>query len=265
MTEVSQSQLSQEAMRIALWEAPLPELDAATLSALSQLDDKDNTQAVGNKSGGDSSKLPELGPLEPEFKSWESVGSTIVHKAVALSGFNPGSEKFDPVAWEKFLNKFATIPFFLKYTLDYRDAAISKTSLKKAVDAVADLLENIMTKEDFKGIVETMKKIGQLALENEGRKQSNSNQQVGALSRHNGHLYLGAVRTRVEMEYKKSKGHEQLNQGLSVYRGYGDLDFDMCKSQSSKLKTWQRKNVEEWEKDGSSNGKKPNDSPAWDN
>lgn len=264
MTQISQAQLDREAVEIALWEAPSPQPDDDTIYGLLQSDSGNNTQGVGNHAAGDNSSLPELGPLS-KFGSWESVGSTIIHKTVALSGFNPGSEKFDLVAWAKFLQIFSTIPFFLNYTFDHRKPFISKTSLKGAVDAVSDLLQNIMTPANFQGIVTTMKKIGQLALESEGKTQSNSNQQVGALARYNNTLYVGAIRTTVEMEYKKSKGHEQLNQTLTVYRGYGVLDFDKCKRNAEKLLSWDSKNVDDWEKGTASADKPPNDSPAWKN
>ncbi|MCG3754394.1 hypothetical protein [Amycolatopsis sp. Poz14] len=262
MTEISQSHLGREALEIALWQTSYPELEAAARSALQDFDADSNAQGVGNKAAGDNSLLPDLGPLS-KFGSWESVGSTIVHRAVTLSGFNPGSEKFDPVAWSVFLQKFSTIPFFLTYTFDNRDASISKTSLKKAVEAVSDLVENIMTPENFQGIVTTIQKIGQLALENEGRKQKNSNQQVGVLSRHQSALYLGAVRTAVEMEYKSGKGYEQLNQTIYVYRGYGVLDFEKCKRHADTLLKWDGQDVDDWEKDTASSSKPPNESPAW--
>jgi hypothetical protein len=262
MTEISESQLRREAVEIALWQMPSPKPDAATMSLLSQFDSESDEQAVGNKAAGDGSSLPDLGPLA-DFRSWESLASTIVHKAVSVSGFNPGSAKFDPGAWENFLTKFSTIPLFLRYTSDHREASISKVSLEKAVDAVADLVQNIMTPEDFQGIVTTMKKIGTLALENAGQKQKNSNQQVGVLSRHNKNLYLGAVRTVVEMEYKSGKGYEQLQQTLTIYRGYGVLDFDKCIRHARTLLEWDRDDVPEWEQKTASARKPPNESPAW--
>jgi hypothetical protein len=262
MTEISQFQLSREAVEVALWDTPSPELDAAMMAELSQLDSGDNDQAVGNKAGGDGSVLPDLGSLS-SFGSWESVASTIVHKAVTLSGFNPGSPDFDPVAWNNFIQKFATIPFFLTYTFDNRQASITKLSLKNAVDAVSDLVENIMTPQNFQGIVTTIKKIGTLALENKGQTQKNTNQQVGVLSRHASTLYLGAVRTDVTMEYKKGKGYEQLQQTLNVYRGYGVLDFDKCRRHSDTLLKWDGQDVDDWENGTASASKPPNESPAW--
>jgi hypothetical protein len=262
MTEISQAQLSREAVEVALWELPPPELDAATRDAIRELDSGDKDQAVGNKAGGDGSQLPDLGALS-SFGSWESVGSTIVHKAVTLSGFNPGSATFDPVAWNKFIEKFATIPFFLTYTFDNRNASITKLSLKNAVDAVSDLVQNFMTPQNFEGIVTTIKKIGTLALENQGQSQKNTNQQVGVLSRHASALYLGAVRTDVSMEYKKGKGYEQLQQSLTVYRGYGVLDFNKCQRHSATLLKWDGQDVDDWENQTASAPKPPNESPAW--
>ncbi|HEX6356336.1 hypothetical protein [Actinophytocola sp.] len=262
MTEISQSQLRREAVEIALWQMPSPEPDAATMSALSQFDSGSNDQAVGNNAAGDGSSLPDLGPLS-SFGSWESVASTIVHKAETISGFNPGSPNFDPVAWDNFLKKFSTIPFFLTYTYDNRNASISSLSLEKGVEAVSDLIQNLMTPENFQGIVTSIKKMATLALQNKGQSEKNSNQQVGVLSRHASQLYLGAVRTDVAMEYKSGKGYEQLQQTLNIYRGYGVLDFDKCKRNSDKLLGWDGQDVDDWEKGTASASKSPNDSPAW--
>ncbi|ATL70465.1 hypothetical protein [Nocardia terpenica] len=262
MTEISQSQLRREIVEVALWQTPSPKPDAAMMSLLSHFDFQSNDQAVGNKAGGDGSTLPEMGPLST-FGSWESVASTIVHKAVTLSKFNPGSAEFDVIAWSNFLQKFATIPFFLTYTFDNRQANISSMSLTKGVDAVSDLLQNIMTPQAFGGVVESIKKIAQLALENKKETQKNSNQQVGVLSRHASSLYLGAVRTEVEMQYKEGKGYEQLTQRLGVYRGYGVLDFDKCKRHAETLLEWDGKDVGEWEQETASYPKPPNTSPAW--
>lgn len=262
MTNISPAQLNREAREVALWQTPYPKPDAATLASLTQLTGESDDQGAGNKAGGDQSILPGLGPLA-SFGTWESVGSTIVHQAELLSDFNPGSVKFDPVAWENFLKKFSTIPFFLTYVYDYRTASISKVSLEKAVDAVSDLIQSFMTPENFAGVVTSIQKIGQLAMESEGKKEKNSNQQVGVLSRHESKLYLGAVRTSVEMEYKTGKGFEQLHQDISVYRGYGVLDFDKCIRHAETLLRWDRQDVGEWEAQTASEPYKPNDSPAW--
>ncbi|ATL70464.1 hypothetical protein [Nocardia terpenica] len=263
MTEISQSQLRREIVEVALWQTPSPKPDAAMMSLLSHFDFQSNDQAVGNKAVKDDSRLPEMGPLST-FGSWESVASTIVHKAATLSNFDPRSPEFDVIAWDNFLGKFATMPFFLTYTDIVRAAEISSLSLAKGINTVSDLLENIMTKQDFDGVVTSIKKIGQLALENEGKTQKNSNQQVGVLSRHAEKLYLGTVRTVVVMRYKEGKGYEQLTQLLVARCAYGVLDFDKCKRHADTLLGWDRQDVEDWEKETASYPKPPNTSPAWD-
>jgi hypothetical protein len=263
MTEISQSQLRREAVEIALWLTPPPAPDAATLSELSRFDSGSNDQGVGNNAVGDGSSLPDLGPDLQIFGSWESVAATIVHKAETMSNFNPGSPAFDPVAWENFLKKFATIPFFLSYTYDYRDASVSSLSLEKGVDAVSDLVQNIMTPENFDGIVTSIKKLATLALQNKGQAEKQNNQQVGVLSRKASKLNVGAVRTDVAMQYKEGKGYQQLTQTLHIYRGYGVLDFDKCKRNASKLLAWDGQDVDEWANGTDSASLQPNDSPAW--
>ncbi|GAA3487068.1 hypothetical protein [Streptomyces cremeus] len=264
MTDISTSRLHREALELALWETSSPQPDAASASLLSQFDSGSDDQGVGNNVVGDGSRLPDLGPLS-DFGSWESVAATIVHKAESVSGFDPGGTNFDLKAWNAFLTKFATIPLCTQYTYDYREANISSLSLKNAIDAVDDLVKSFMSPENYLGIVESIKKVGQLALSTQKQTQKNSNQQIGCLSVHASKLYLGAIRTTVSMEHKKGKGYEQLAQTLQVYRGYGVLDFDKCKRSADKLLAWDGKDVDEWANETASASQKPNDSPAWDN
>ncbi|MET7357241.1 hypothetical protein ABZS76_02210 [Streptomyces sp. NPDC005562] len=264
MTEISQSQARREAAELALWETPSPEPDAAALSLLSRFDSGSDDQGVGNNAVGDGSRLPDLGALS-DFGSWESVAATIVHKAESVSGFDPGGTTFDLKSWNNFLTKFASIPLCLQYTYDYREASISSLSLKSALDAVDDLLKSFMSPENYLAIVESIKKVGQLALSTERQTQKNSNQQIGCLSVHASKLYLGVVRTTVSMEHKKGKGYEQLTQSLQVYRGYGVLDFDKCRRSADKLLDWDGKDVDDWANGTASASQQPNQSPAWDN
>jgi hypothetical protein len=262
MTEIGQSHLRGEAVEIALWEMPSPGLDAAMTSALAQFDSKNQEQVVGNVDVGDGSGLPDLGPLS-SFGSWENVASTVLFKTAALSGFNPGSLDFDPVAWRKFLQKFAMIPFFLTYTFDNRNVSISPLSLGKVIDAVSDLVQNFMTPQNFEDVKTAIKKMAALAVRNEGQPEKDSNQQLGLLSRHAGELYIGAVRTALAMQYKESKGgYEPLQQTLAIYRGYGVLDFDKCIRNASTLLTWGTQ-VNAWVRNTNSYAVSPNDSPAW--
>ncbi|MFT2015985.1 hypothetical protein ACMA1D_09105 [Streptomyces sp. 796.1] len=262
MAGISAAQQHQEDLEVALWDAPSPRPEASARYEVAAVDADGNDQAVGNKAAGDGSSLPDLGPLSA-FGTWESVASTIMHRAVAISDFNPESEVFDPVSWNNYLQKFSTMPFFLSYTSDQRDANISSLSLEKGVNAVDDLLKNILAPAAWEGVLTSIQKIGQLALESEGKTQKQSNQQTGVLSRRSSRLYLGVVRTMVEMKYKSGKGYEQLEQTIVVRRGYGELDFEKCKRSASKILEWDSKNVDEWEKGTGSYHKPPNNSPAW--
>ncbi|MBB5803055.1 hypothetical protein F4560_002823 [Saccharothrix ecbatanensis] len=261
MTEIGQSHLRGEAVEIALWEMPSPRLDAAMTSALAQFDSKNQEQVVGNVDVGDGSGLPDLGPLS-SFGSWENVASTVLFKTAALSGFNPGSLDYDPVAWNKFLQRFSTIPFFATYTVDRRSASISPLALDKIVDAVSDLVQNFMTPQNFEDVKTAVKKMAALATRTEGQPEKDSNQQLGLLSRNVGKLYLGAVRTTVAMRYKQGKGYEAPPQTLDIYRGFGVLDFDKCIRHANTLLTWGTQ-VNAWVRNTNSYAVSPNDSPAW--
>ncbi|MEV4237010.1 hypothetical protein ACIBJI_10805 [Nocardia sp. NPDC050408] len=262
MTEISQSQLRREAVEITLWQMPSHKPDAATMSELSQFDSESAELAVGNIAVEDGSSLPDLGPLS-KFSTWESVAATLMRKAASLSGFNPESTAFDPVAWNNYIYKFSAMPAFSGYRNDTRSTFISPLSLGKVVDAVEDLAQSFMTPENFNAVMETIKKIGQLALENQGEAEKQSFQQVGLLSRNRGNLYLGVVRTEVTMMYKAGKGYEQLQQDLSICCRYGVLDFDNCIRNASTLLQWDPVDMTEWEGGTASASYSPNQCPAW--
>lgn len=261
-------QRQQEALQIASWAMPSPMVQYPELAkklkgplasaAFAGTLDK----GVGNVFGGDSSLLPDMGPLA-DFESWESVAATICHRAEKTSGFNPGDTKFDQNAWNEYLRKFSTIPFFLSFTSDSRSASISSLSLEKSVSAVDDLIKSFVTADVFTAVVTSIKKIAQLAIENEGQTQKNNSQQQGVLSRKGSQLYLGTIRTEVTMEYKSGKGYEQLSQSLSIHRAYGVLDFSKCKRNSDLIREWDGRDAEEWGANTASYSKRPNGSPAW--
>ncbi|MEV5887328.1 hypothetical protein AB0L74_32560 [Streptomyces sp. NPDC052020] len=263
MTEISQSQLQREAMELELWKMPPPQPDAATMSKLSQLASK-SEQVTGNQPAGDDDPVPDLGPLQA-FKTWDSVASTIWHKAATSTNFQPASTTFDPVAWTAFINKLGTFPMFLRWVTDNRQVVISSTSVSQAVSAVDDLVKNFVTETDYKGILTSLQKMATLAMNNEGQDEKDSQQQAGVISHYQGKLYVGAVRTAVEMRYKKGKGYEQLTQNLSIFRGYGVLDFDGCKRHADELFKWDGQSLSEWAGDSNSANEQPNQSPAWGN
>ncbi|MED7949757.1 hypothetical protein PUR61_10285 [Streptomyces sp. BE20] len=263
MTEINQSQSSREAAEIALWATPSPSPDVSTIPELVTLGAASNDQEVGNKAVGDGSALPDLGPLS-SFDSWETVACTIWNKVDELSGFNPKSTDFDPIAWSGFLEKLSTTPLLLGFSSTNRTASISPLSLEKAVETVSDLIKNIMTPANFEDVVTTIKKVAHLAVQNPGKPTKDSNMQVGILSHHAGKLYLAVIRTTVEMEYKKEKkGYEPLAQTFSVYRGYGELDFEKCKRSAGTLLEWNRQDVKDWEGGAAVFPVPPNGSPAW--
>ena len=268
MKTLSPYQLHQEALEIASWANPTPRISHETLTkslvgrGATMFDAGNQDAGVGNYSGSDGSTLPDLGPLAT-FSTWPSVASTILHKAESLSHFNPGSVEFDPVVWAEYLRKFSTMPFFLSFTSDTREASISSLSLDKAVNAVDDLIKSFVSADVFNSVVTSIKKIAQLAIENKGQTQKNNNQQQGVLSVRSSQLYIGTIRTVVTMEYKSGKGYEQINQNISIYRAFGVVDFDKCKRSAATLLAWDNQSVGDWENDTGSAPKPPNNSPAW--
>ncbi|MEV5887329.1 hypothetical protein AB0L74_32565 [Streptomyces sp. NPDC052020] len=265
MTEIGQAQLRQEEMDIALWQTPPSELDDATTSKLSQLASASTDKAVGHQAVGDGSSLPDLGSLGA-FGTWESVATTIWHKAESISGFDPGSTTFNVFVWSHFIEKFGTIPFFLRYTTDYVTlGSISSLSLRPVVAAAWDLLQPFVTRENSGAVTTTIRKMAQLAVENKvGGAEKSSNQMLGVLSRYHNNLYLGLVTTVVKMNYKEGKGYEPLQQAIQMYRGYGLLDFDKCKRHADNLLEWDGQDVTRWACGANSASLPPNQSPAWD-
>jgi hypothetical protein len=50
---------------------------------------------------------------------------------------------------------------------------------------------------------------------------------------------------------------------LTIYRGYGALDFDKCKRHAVTLLEWAGQDVDEWVRSTNSYAVSPNCSPAW--
>lgn len=267
MTETGQSPLHREEVEIALWQTPFPEPDAGTMYGLSQFDSKSQDQSVGNVAVGDGSTLPDLGEALSSFGSWENVASTILSRLAAFNRFDSATADFDPLAWSNFLRKFATNPFCLTYTSDKKEKCISELSLKEAVEGAEEVTKSFITKAKFDDVMTSIKKMATSAVQNEEEEEEQqekvSNLQLGLLSRRAGKLYLGVVRTAVEMQYKKGKGYEQSEQTLTIHGGHGVLDFDKCKRSSDTLRKWSFQDVNTWMENTNSYSMSPNDSPAW--
>ncbi|MFT2015982.1 hypothetical protein ACMA1D_09090 [Streptomyces sp. 796.1] len=265
MSALTQGQARYEALQIALWAAGPRTLSWEVLEKLGLLgDDSDHEAGVGNAYGGDSRGLPSLGPLEP-FGSWQSVAATILRKAEHSAGFDHSSTVFDPVQWVTFRDQFETMPFLTGITDDSYVAAISALSLRPAISAVTELIGGLVTSDTLTAVINSIKKIGQLAVENERREQKNSNVQQGVLTVVRGELRLGLLRTTVQMVYRSGKGYEQLNQKITVNRLFGSLDYDKCIRNAGTLLEWDRRDVDEWVNGTCSFPFPRNTSPAWDN
>ncbi|MBD2615534.1 MAG: hypothetical protein RMY62_007740 [Nostoc sp. ZfuVER08] len=263
MTDYAQKQLEwAEALELERWLAPLPPIPLDQLPQREKFADTSEDQGVGNHFGTDGSTIPDLGPLA-SFGSWASVVATIDRKAQQLSNFNPSDTNFDSQEWADYAYKFSTIPFWLGTAADSREAQVSSLDLTKGVDAVIDLVVSIATPGVVDNIITSIRKIGELAMQNKGATQKQNSQQQGVISIKSSALYASYIRTSVEMVYKSGKGYEQLTQKLSVSRFYGILDFDKCKRSANTILAWDGQDVDEWEKKTSSAPFPPNDSPAW--
>ncbi len=272
MSGLNRGQLRQEALTIARWaeigQAPSREV-LAKLELLGpdghEFDYGGQETGVGNTCGGDDGGLPDLGPLS-DFGSWESVAATILRRTEEAAGFDPSSTVFDPVAWIRFVCQFQEMPFLTRTVgPDSSSAYISSLSLLGAIWVVRDLVEWLVTPDTLTGIINSVKKIGQLAVENEGRQEKDSNVQQGVLTVVDGDLRLGLLRTTVQMQYETGKGYQHLYQQITVSSLFGSLDYGMCKRQAELLLEWDGQDVDAWVEGASSSRYPPNTSPAWNN
>ncbi|MFF5104508.1 hypothetical protein [Streptomyces sp. NPDC000134] len=272
MSTPAGERLRREASRIAMWarggQAPPREVLAKLGppgSGERGLDYGGQEKGVGNSYGADDSELPDLGPLA-SFGSWQSVASTILRKAEDSVGFDQSSTEFDLCEWISLGWQFADMPFLADIIDDSRYASISSLSLWPAIEAIYYSIEfdGVVPMDAFDGIVTSVKKIGQLAVQNEGRQEKDSNMQQGVLTVVNGDLRLGLLRTGIQMEYRTGKGYQQLNQQIDVSRLFGSLDYDMCVRHAGTLLEWDGRDVDDWVNDASSSSYPPNTSPAWD-
>ncbi|XZO01268.1 MAG: hypothetical protein ACM65L_22665 [Microcoleus sp.] len=254
-----------ESIEIARWLSPLPEIESRFAPSPPTFFDRAGLdQGLGNTFGTDGSALPDLGPLSP-LDNWGSVAAVIDRKAQQLANFDPTATDHDNAIWQAYATKFGTIPFWLQTTKQDRTVQISSLSLDAAVNAVDDLVKGIATESTFNIVVDSIKKIAELAIQNRSSEQKNNFQQQGILSVKSSQLYSGYLRTSVAMRYKSGKGYEQITQSISVQQFYGVLDLAKCKRNAETILGWDNTDVDEWERDTSSAPFPPNQSPAWNN
>ncbi|MFC9251176.1 hypothetical protein [Amycolatopsis thailandensis] len=269
MRPLIQEQMRREALEIAMWAEGRQALSQDVLAKLGLLGpdghalaEGDQETGVGNAYEGDGSGLPALGPLA-SFGSWQSVAATILRKTGDSAGFDQSSTLFGILRWIIFELQFKTMPFLANIVSDSRSVSISSLSLSPAISAVTNLLGGLVTPVALKGIIDSLKKIGQLAVENRGHEEKNSNVQQGVLTVVNGEVRLGLLRTTVWMKYRTGKGYQQLNQQITVSRLFGSLDYDKCIRNADTLLAWDGQDVDGWVRGASSNPYPPNTSPAW--
>ncbi|MBC1241025.1 hypothetical protein [Nostoc sp. 2RC] len=251
-----------KAMELARWLTPPPSLKSGLRTKLVINADASWDRGVGNQFGSDGSALPGLGQLSP-LGSWASVMATIDRKAQQISGFNPASTSFDDSVWSDYSFQFMTMPFWLFTNQGVKTAQISSLSLQQAVDMVVQMIEPIATSTTTESVITSIKKIGELAMQNEGKAQKQNFQHQGLISVKSGVLYAGFFRAMVGMAYLPNKGYEQLTQLIIVSLSYGILNFAECIGRANDILSWDREDVENWENKTASANFPPNNSPAW--
>lgn len=252
-----------EAIEIARWLIPLPEIDSALLPKTPYfLQGNSLDQGVGNRFGTDGSRLPDLGLLS-SMGNWASVGATIDRKAKELAGFDPVSTVFDEWRWCDYAYKFVSLPFWSSTSVQKQEISISSLSLNQAVNAISNMLSVIASQNTINEVITSVQKIATLAMENKGATQKNNFQQQGVISIKSGNMTMGYFRASVAMTYKSGKGYQQLTQNIGVHQFYGFLDFDKCKRNANTILQWDSMSVSDWAKDTSSANKPPNNSPSW--
>ncbi len=205
-----------------------------------------------------------MGPLE-KLGSWPNVAAVLDRKALSISGFNPASTVFDETKWEAYLYKFSTLPFFTTTSKTDRNTSITELSLKGAIGAIFDLVENIVAGAQIETIVTSVKKIAELAMTNKERTQKDNYQKQGLISIKESILTLAFLKCSVEMKYQEGKGYQQLTQVINIFQFSGRLDFEKCKRSANQILSWDQTDVDGWEQNTGSSNLVPNSCQAWSN
>jgi len=253
-----------EGIEMACWLTPLPDLDSKLLfKVLTEVEPiRDSMVITGNAFETDESILPDLGPLSSLGK-WEAVAATMDKKVQLLSGFEPTVTDFDEIIWQNYAYKFSTMPFLLSKTTQRREISISSLSLSEIIDAIEDMILAVATENTFNAIIDSIKKMFQVAIESEGSEEKTFYTQQGIISGKSSLLYVGYLRATVEMTYKSGEAYESLTQKIIIDNFSGSLDFEKCKRDSRTLLSWDGSDINEWMQNTSSANSLPNNSPAW--
>jgi hypothetical protein len=250
----------QEAQEISTW---LEHREPRDIGTIKRAASGNEDQATGAVSGTDGSSVPALGVLS-RFESWSAVASTMLHKAETLSGWNPESVELHEAAWELYLSKVSTLPFFTSTNSRQRDVSISATSLKPIIDALDAMTSASAVRDVFAAIVESVKKVATVAVENRQAEDKRSYLAQGVLSIRDSQLHVAYFVAPALMTYRAGKGYDPATQVLSIRGFSGVLDFGKCQRHAAMLLGWTGITAEEWCRRTTSAAAEPNGSPAWD-
>jgi hypothetical protein len=181
-----------------------------------------------------------------------------------MTGFDPSNVDYNSSVFAAFKTKFSTSPYWngIEFNIQYRDATLRARSYREMVDAVFDLIR-VGTSPDVRtGIIDSIKRIAELASRNVRTQVKDTLAQNTSLSINNGKLYVFFLYGTVEMTARQTK-YTVLDQQMRVVRGYGVLDFDFCKRHAESLLRYDKKSLEDWENDGAAHNVPENTSEGW--
>jgi len=207
--------------------------------------------------------LPDLGTLR-EFGSWASVAATIDRKILILTGYNPASTVFNAEKWDAYKAKLVSAPFWITKTSRTRNVQITENNLSKTLDAVEDLIKSVVSQDSYERIIEGVKKLATVATSSVDKLQKESFMEQGVISSKEGKLYVGQLRTVVEMRYtEQCGGYQQLEQKIDIEEFHCILDYDKCIRNARILYSWDFNDITNWEGEGNATNVFPNENPAW--
>ncbi|MFJ7345796.1 hypothetical protein ACIQU3_36635 [Streptomyces sp. NPDC101110] len=181
-----------------------------------------------------------------------------------MTSYDPSNVDYNGSVFAAFKTKFSTAPYWngLEFNIQYRDATLRSTDYREMVGAVIDLVGAAVAGDVRVQLIDSIKKIAQLASQDVRSQVKDTLAQNTTLSIHNGRLYVFFLYGTVEMTARRSK-YTVLDQAMRVVRGYGVLDFDFCRRHAESILRYDRKSVEDWENDGAAHKEPENTSPGW--
>jgi hypothetical protein len=221
-------------------------------------------KSVDHYYGTDLSSLPSLGDDLSDFGQWPSVASTLWNKLINMTGFDPSNVDYDGSVFSAFKTKFSTSPYWngLEFNIQYRDATLRVRDYSEMVGAVIDLVRVGVSGDIRAGLIESIKKIAELASRNVRTQVKDTLAQNSTLTVYQGKLYVFFLYGTVSMTARQGK-YTVIDQAMRVVRGYGVLDFDFCKRHADRIHAYEFKNLDDWDHMGAADPVPPNDNDSW--